>query len=126
MKRTALLSVCLLFAVSGVASAQTPESKSMDMNKMDSNKMNKMDLDKMDKANTPGVSHSGRGVVKSVDPATGSITLAHEPIKTLNWPAMTMGFKVKDKALLDKVKPGDKVQFSLTQSGKDYVVTSIK
>jgi Cu(I)/Ag(I) efflux system protein CusF len=39
---------------------------------------------------------------------------------------MTMGFKVKDKSLLDKVKPGDKVQFTVVQSGNDYVITSLK
>ena len=32
----------------------------------------------------------------------------------------------KDKSLLDKLNPGDKVQFTVEQSGKDYVVTSIK
>ena len=69
--------------------------------------------------------NSGTGVVKSIDPAAGSITLEHGPVKSLNWPAMTMGFKVKDKKLLDSLKPGDRVQFSVEQSGKDYVVTSI-
>ena len=58
--------------------------------------------------------------------ADGVITFAHEPIKSLNWPAMTMGFKVKDKAMVDKIKPGDKVEFTLVQSGKDYVVTEIR
>jgi Cu(I)/Ag(I) efflux system protein CusF len=82
----------------------------------------------MDKKEMPksAAANSGTGVVKSVDAAAGSITFAHEPIKSLNWPAMTMAFKVKDKSLLDRAKPGDKVQFTLVQSGKDYVVTSIK
>lgn len=39
---------------------------------------------------------------------------------------MTMEFKVKDKMLLDKVKKGDKVQFTLEPQGQDYVITSIK
>ena len=39
---------------------------------------------------------------------------------------MTMTFKVKDKAMLDKVKQGDKVQFSFVQSGKDYTITQVK
>ena len=68
----------------------------------------------------------GTGVVKAVDKARGTVTLAHDPIKSLNWPAMTMGFKVKDKTLLDNVKPGSKVDFTLVQAGKDYIVTSIK
>ena len=61
-----------------------------------------------------------------VDPATNSVTIAHEPVSTMNWPAMTMTFKVKDKALLQKVKEGEKVDFEFVQQGKDYVVTAVK
>lgn len=70
--------------------------------------------------------HKGKGTVKAVDAAKGTVNLVHDPIKSMNWPAMTMMFKVKDKAMLDKVKPGDKVDFSFEQSGKDYVITDIK
>ena len=55
----------------------------------------------------------GTGVVKKIDAKTGSVTIAHDPIKALNWPAMTMPFKVADKALLAKVKVGAKVRFDL-------------
>ncbi|WP_206091120.1 copper-binding protein, partial [Providencia stuartii] len=40
--------------------------------------------------------HEAIGTVKSVDPAAGTVTLAHGPIKSLNWPSMTMGFAVKN------------------------------
>jgi len=56
----------------------------------------------------------GVGVVKSVDAKAGAITLAHEPIKALNWPAMTMPFKVSDKALLEKAAVGSKIRFQLS------------
>jgi Cu(I)/Ag(I) efflux system protein CusF len=101
------------------ASAQSTGMKDMDMNSMD------MKSPQTAKKGMP-MTHSGVGIVKSVDPVGETITFAHEPMKSLNWPGMTMGFKVKDKALLDKVKPGDKVTFTLAQSGKDYVITSIK
>jgi len=39
---------------------------------------------------------------------------------------MNMEFKVKEKALLDKVKIGDNVTFTLAPSGQDYVITSLK
>ena len=55
----------------------------------------------------------GTGVVKKIDAKSGSVTIAHDPIKALNWPAMTMPFKVADKALLAKMKPGAKVRFQL-------------
>ena len=53
------------------------------------------------------------GVVKAVDAKAGTITIAHEPIKALGWPAMTMPFKVADPALLRAAGVGDKVTFQL-------------
>ena len=83
----------------------------------------------MDMGNKPAAGaqavHKAAGVVKKVDPKSGTVTLAHEPIKSLNWSAMTMGFQVKDKALLDKLQPGKKVEFEFMQQGKDYVITSV-
>lgn len=70
--------------------------------------------------------HNTVGIVKAVDQAKGSVTFAHEPVKSLNWPSMTMGFQVKDKALFDKLSPGKKVSFEFVQQGKDYVVTAVK
>lgn len=68
----------------------------------------------------------GTGTVISEDKASGNVTLKHEAIPAIGWGAMTMGFKVKDKMLLDKVKKGDKVQFTLVPQGQDYIITSIK
>jgi len=55
----------------------------------------------------------GVGVVKKVDAKAGTVTLAHDPIKALNWPAMVMPFKVADKALLGQMKVGAKIRFQL-------------
>lgn len=70
--------------------------------------------------------HTATGVVKNLNPGAGTVTFAHEPVKSLNWPAMTMSFRVKDKGLLDKLKEGAKVQFDFVQDGSDYIVTAIK
>ena len=70
--------------------------------------------------------HQATGVVKSVDRTKSAVTLAHDPVKSLNWPAMTMGFTVKDKALLDTLQPGRKIEFAFVQEGKNYVITSVK
>lgn len=53
------------------------------------------------------------GVVKAVDGKSGVVTLAHEPVPALSWPAMTMSFKVASAAVLDGVKVGDRVKFRL-------------
>ena len=70
--------------------------------------------------------HTGRGVVTNVDRNAGKVTLRHEPIKSLNWPGMTMGFAVKDKALLDKLAKDSKVEFEFVQDGRNYVITAIR
>jgi Cu(I)/Ag(I) efflux system protein CusF len=85
------------------------------------------DMKGMDMGAKPAAAtHHASGVVKSVDAGAGVVTLAHDPVKTLNWPAMTMKFQVKDKALLDKLAVGKTVDFDFEQSGKGYVVTSVK
>jgi Cu(I)/Ag(I) efflux system protein CusF len=110
----------LLAAVSLCAAAQSSDVKGTDMKDMD---RKGMDM-KMEKK-AAGQSHKGTGKVTKVDPTANSVTIAHEPVGTMNWPAMTMTFKVKDKALLEKVKQGQKVDFEFVQQGKDYVVTAV-
>ena len=78
------------------------------------------------KADKSSSTHKAVGVVKKADAKAGSVSLAHEPVATLKWPAMTMAFKVADKALLDKLAEGRKVEFAFEQRGKDYVITSVK
>ena len=50
-------------------------------------------------------------VVQKIDNATGVIVLKHGDIPNLAMPAMTMGFDVADKKMLDAFKTGDKVRF---------------
>jgi Cu(I)/Ag(I) efflux system protein CusF len=71
-------------------------------------------------------SHKGTGVVTNIDRAGGKVTLKHDPIKSLNWPTMTMAFSVKDKAMLDKVAKDKKVEFEFVLQGQQFVITSIK
>ena len=61
------------------------------------------------------VTHKGEGRVEAVDLAQASVTLAHGPIASLKWPAMTMDFKVKDPALLRTLKPGQNIAFEFVQ-----------
>ena len=70
------------------------------------------------------VSH-GMGVVQAIDTAAGTVTLAHEAIPELNWPAMTMPFKVTGDAAAH-IAVGDKVMFELTGEGDAVTVTEIE
>ena len=65
------------------------------------------------------------GEVRRIDKDAGKITLKHGPIPNLDMPGMTMVFRVKDPAMLDGVKAGDKVRFSAEQSGGALTVTKI-
>ena len=66
------------------------------------------------------------GEVRKVDKANGKVTIKHGEIKALNMPPMTMVYPVADAAMLDKVKAGDKVQFTATSDGGKLTVTGIK
>jgi Cu(I)/Ag(I) efflux system protein CusF len=66
------------------------------------------------------------GEVRKVDKGTAKITIRHAEIKRLDMPPMTMVFQVKEAALLDKVKAGDKIRFSAEQSSSGFVVTAIR
>lgn len=70
--------------------------------------------------------HKAAGVVKSVNVEKGVVTIAHEPVESLKWPGMTMGFKARDAKLLQGVKPGQRVSFEFVQQGKDYVIISLR
>ena len=51
------------------------------------------------------------GTVKKIDKAAGKVTLAHGPLENLGMPAMTMVFRVQEKAWLGRMKEGDKIRF---------------
>ncbi|CAM0997399.1 Copper-binding protein [Rhodanobacter sp. Root179] len=67
----------------------------------------------------------GTGIVKAIDTVKNTITLQHEAITAIGWPAMTMPFKVASPDLLKHVKVGDEVQFTLHPAGMASTVTSI-
>jgi Cu/Ag efflux protein CusF len=78
-------------------------------------------------ATSPAVTHKATGTVKKADAARGMVTFDHEPVASLKWPAMTMEFEVADKAMLEKLRPGAKVQFEFKEKSKGkYVVTDVK
>ncbi len=56
---------------------------------------------------------NGRGRIIELDIQSSKVILYHEPIEALGWPAMTMGFKVKDSKQLNQLKAGDAVEFDL-------------
>lgn len=69
--------------------------------------------------------YRGTGVVEAVDREEGTVKINHEEIKDY-MEAMTMDFYVRHTWLLDEIKPGDKVDFTLEDAANVVVVTEIK
>jgi Cu(I)/Ag(I) efflux system membrane fusion protein len=70
------------------------------------------------------VLHEGTGKVTELAP--GEITLAHGAIPSLDWPPMTMAFKVMQEESVRGLKPGDAVKFRFRQAGDDFVIERIE
>lgn len=115
MKR--VLAAVALSITASVAFAQMGGMKGMDMKGM-----NMKDTEK----SASGTTHRATGVVTKVDSDKRRVTIKHGPVATLNWPGMSMAFGVKEKALLEKAKPGQKIEFAFVQEGSNYVITEVK
>ncbi len=67
-----------------------------------------------------------KGTVKKVDAKAKKVTLIHEELKSLEMPAMTMVFRVKDDAMLAKLKEGASIEFVAERVEGKLTVTEIK
>ena len=78
-------------------------------------------------ASAPAAASLTDGEIRKIDKAAGTITIQHGEIKNLGMPPMTMVFKAKNAALLDKFKVGDKVRFAAEMSAAGaLIVTDIQ
>lgn len=66
------------------------------------------------------------GEIRKVDKDAQKMTIKHGPLKNLDMPPMTMVFRVKDPAILDQVKAGDKIKFRAEKIGGAYTVTTME
>ena len=122
MKFTATASLILALSASSLAMAQSGGTDNMDMKDIKNMPMGKMGADSSAKTTI----HKATGTVKAIDTMKGTVTLAHGPVSTLNWPAMTMTCVVKDKMLFNKLAVDKKVSIDFAKQDKDYVVTAVK
>ncbi len=67
-----------------------------------------------------------KGTVKKIDAKAKKVTLIHEELKSLDMPAMTMVFRVKDDALMEKLKEGASVEFVAERVDGKLTVTEVK
>src|SRR5262249_21652645 len=80
----------------------------------------------------PGTNHQEAaqlvdGEVRKVDRDARKLTIRHGPLPQFDMPTpMTMVYQVKDPALLDLVKPGDKIRFAAEKVGGLFTVIRIE
>lgn len=66
------------------------------------------------------------GTVTAIDASAGTITLNHEAIEAISWPAMSMQFEAEDPAILQGIAIGDRVSFELKSATEPQIVTAIR
>lgn len=66
------------------------------------------------------------GEIRRIDKEAKKVTIRHGPLANLDMPPMTMVFQVKDAAMLEQLKPGDKVRFQAEKIEGLYTVTRIE
>jgi Cu/Ag efflux protein CusF len=98
--RIALFALTALFA----AGSQAEEA----MSPHDMSQMPGMSMDQSQKT------YPLNGRVVAVDAANQQVTLEHDAVTELNWPAMTMPFKVADANLLQGLQPGQTIMAMFT------------
>jgi membrane fusion protein, copper/silver efflux system len=58
--------------------------------------------------------------------AGNAVTINHQPVPELGWPAMSMTFTAPDPAMITGLATGNKVAFSFREEGAGHVLTEIK
>jgi Cu/Ag efflux protein CusF len=67
------------------------------------------------------------GEIRKVDKDAQKITIRHGPLPNLDMPQpMTMVYRVKDPAMLGKVKAGDKVRFQAEKVNGAFTIVKIE
>lgn len=72
-----------------------------------------------------GKPYPGKGVVTIVNLQEGWVEINHEPIEGL-MPAMQMAWPIKPRKLMKSIRVGDKVEFTVIETGKGEIITAIK
>ena len=87
--------------------------------------MSGMDMKGMEQPGNKAQTYRTTGVVKALDPSGKRVTIAHQPVEALGWPAMTMTFSVKDRKLIKKLHPEEKIKFEFVKHGSGYLITGV-
>jgi Cu/Ag efflux protein CusF len=72
------------------------------------------------------VGHQATGTLDAIDAAAGTVTVSHNPIADLKWPAMTMDFTLANSSLVAGLKPGTPIAFEIVERQPgEWVITKL-
>jgi len=72
------------------------------------------------------VGHRALGTLEGVNLQAGTVRLHHGAVESLQWPAMTMDFKLANAALVRDLRPGAAVSFDFVERASgEWVITAI-
>jgi Cu/Ag efflux protein CusF len=72
-----------------------------------------------------GKPYPAKGVVTIINLKEGWVEINHEEIEGL-MPPMQMEWPVKPRSLMKSLQVGDKVEFTVVETGKGEIITAIK
>lgn len=117
MRQSIKVALFGLFSVVMASGAQASEMKHADMGEM------KM----ASEAPAQQQVINSKGVVKEIDLTNKKITIAHEAIPAVGWPAMSMRFTFMTlDSSIASLKVGSEVDFSFVQQGNISMLQDIK
>jgi len=71
------------------------------------------------------VGYGVTGVLEAIHD-DGSVSITHEPIPALKWPAMTMDFALAHPSLAANIKPGSAIEFEIVERGQgEWIITKL-
>ncbi|MDO8988589.1 MAG: efflux RND transporter periplasmic adaptor subunit [Sideroxyarcus sp.] len=73
-----------------------------------------------------GIGHQAQGMLEAIND-DGTVSITHDPIPALKWPAMTMDFALANPSLAANIKPGSAISFEIVERGAgEWVVTKMQ
>jgi Cu(I)/Ag(I) efflux system membrane fusion protein len=78
------------------------------------------------KGGKASVSHQATGTLEAIDAKSGTVTVTHAPVPSLNWPAMTMDFILANPGQVGSLKAGAGVDIEFVERGPgEWVITRL-
>jgi len=72
------------------------------------------------------VGHQAQGMLEAIND-DGTVSITHDPIPALKWPAMTMDFALANPSLAANIKPGSAISFEIVERGAgEWVITKLQ